>query len=91
MKKLLSKWNIRKHFIFSLLLTVIIKVISLFTVGNEITSIGIIGGADGPTSVFLASNINGFIFENIVILFIFVTMLITYIPIKYIRERYDKN
>lgn len=90
MKELFKTWNFKKHLVLTIALTVIVKVVSLLTYG-EAASIGIIGGADGPTSVFVAGNVGSFVFQNIIPIIVFVFMLVIYIPIKFIRSRYSEK
>ena len=44
--------------ILSIFILLIVLVISLVGCGNEAASIGIIGGADGPTAIFVTSGTN---------------------------------
>ncbi|WP_176461663.1 hypothetical protein [Anaeromicrobium sediminis] len=53
MKKI---WTFKKHFILSLLIGLFIGVFNKLFPGNEAASIGIIGGADGHTAIFVANS-----------------------------------
>ncbi|MCT4594259.1 MAG: sodium ion-translocating decarboxylase subunit beta [Anaeromicrobium sp.] len=53
MKKI---WTLKKHFILSLLIGLLIIGFNRLFLINEAASIGIIGGADGPTVVFVANS-----------------------------------
>lgn len=96
MKKLITSWNFTKHFIFSLLITVffslllplLFKVIIGLPSKTTDSSIGIIGGADGPTAIFLTTSNNYFSLWSIVL---FVIMLILYKPIKMLIEKTFKS
>ena len=59
--------------IFILLLVLIL---SLVGCGNEAASIGIIGGADGPTAIFVTSGTNWVSILGVIAVAIFVAVLI---------------
>ena len=66
----------KRGIIFILLLVLIL---SLVGCGNEAASIGIIGGADGPTAVFITSGtnwLNVFSILGVIAVAIFVAVLI---------------
>ena len=67
----------KRGIIFILLLVLIL---SLVGCGNEAASIGIIGGADGPTAVFITSGtnwLNVFSILGVIAVAIFVAVLIS--------------
>jgi len=91
-------WCFKIHFIFSLVIAVGIEMIGRFfnyddntlmkivvTSFNhsDDTSAGVIGGADGPTAIFLAtSNTSEYLILNIISILLFIFLLIMYKPIK---------
>lgn len=95
MKSFFKNWNFKKHFYFCLGLTIFflwlfkyIFVLSLFlsTLKNHPQSIGIIGGADGPTAIYLASSTSSFITYFCIL---FLIGLVSYIPLKkHLLNRY---
>ena len=93
-----NSWRFKIHFIFSVVITVGIEMIgrffyyddnhlmkiavNSFNHSND-TSIGVIGGADGPTAIFLAtSNANQYLILNIICIVFFIFLLMLYKPIK---------
>ncbi len=63
-----KNWTFKKHIVFSLILVIIVFYVlpimgmglvflNIFWGSHEAGSIGIIGGADGPTAIFLASKL----------------------------------
>ena len=92
------KWSFKRHFVTSLLITLIAIVSDVATGGfaafsfllssglfeninlNESLSIGIIGGADGPTAFFLSGNpFNAFIISKVVL---FLVLVVLFVPTK---------
>ena len=51
-------------------------VMCLVGCGNEATSIGIIGGADGPTAIFVTSDTNWLSILSVIVVAILVAVLI---------------
>lgn len=99
-----NKWTIKKHFIAALVLVIIsvfstvlvmygpllIGLIGLFSNGNEAVSIGIIGGADGPTAIYVTKSTAPFSwFNNHVVMFIILMGL--YKPTKWFMEKGVEN
>lgn len=86
------KWNFKKHSIFSLFIIVIAFIsnlifglLSQFAVDRILKSnsgVAIIGGADGPTSIYVSNNglIDWWPFPSYVIFLVLLIAL--YIPIK---------
>ena len=58
---------------FSMLL---VLALSLVGCGKEAASIGIIGGADGPTAIFVTSNTNWLSILGVIVVAILVAVLI---------------
>ena len=54
----------------------IVLLLSLVGCGNEAASIGIIGGADGPTAIFVTSGVNWLCIIGVIVVAIFVAVLI---------------
>ena len=65
--------SVKRGIIFILLLVLIL---SLVGCGNEAASIGIIGGADGPTAIFVTSSTNWVSILGVIAVAIFVAVLI---------------
>lgn len=87
MKKLLSRLNLNKHLLLSFIILAITTIIVKVTISSKpASSIGIIGGADGPTVVFLAGDPGCFM---IFILFIclLILLLALYKPLKKIIKK----
>jgi len=89
----MKEWTFIKHLILSVIIVilsilgrsivpVIFSIVSYFKVNK---SSAIIGGADGPTKVFVTTNIQ----ENLIIqyIIIFIILLILYIPIKILLKK----
>ena len=94
MKKLFCRWNIWKHIVFSLVISVLIVICvepiiagimqHLFLMNQP--SIGVIGGADGPTAIFISVGYYPFIILLVGTL-IFIGILLFYKQMKRILER----
>jgi oxaloacetate decarboxylase beta subunit len=52
----MKNWNLLKHTLFSALAAALFNYLWGFITIHEAASIGIIGGADGPTSIFISGN-----------------------------------
>ena len=63
-----------KHVLIVAVLLVL--ALSLVGCGNEAASIGIIGGADGPTAIFVTSNTNWLSVLGVIVVAILVVVLI---------------
>ena len=84
MKKV-TDWSFKKHVLFSLGITLAVALFRYFFSAKEAASIGIIGGSDGPTTIFLVGNpISTFL---IPILVLFAILLVFYKPIKKLIHR----
>lgn len=53
LKNSIRPWSFRKHVLFSLFISLIVYIAKLLLPLKEAASIGIIGGADGPTAIFV--------------------------------------
>lgn len=103
MKVRLKEWNFKKHVIISIIIVLILLTIN-FTLPYVLTlalkntyieiqeasdsAVGIIGGADGPTAIFLASKL--FRMDNIIFNIytgILGILLALYIPIRFIKGK----
>lgn len=88
----MKKWNVLKHILLSLVVAIIINYLWGFITLREASSIGIIGGADGPTSVYVAGknsmSTQGMLITMVLLkaflpgILAFLTMMLLYIPIK---------
>lgn len=86
-------WDFKKHIVFSSMTAFVLTIMSYFLpllsifsfFGPEAASIGIIGGADGPTAVYLTSRGSR---HFSVYLILFLVTLTLYKPIKILMEKY---
>ena len=57
-----NKWTNKKGIVLTIIGLVVISIISMVFIlnetGKEAASIGIIGGADGPTAIFISSSVS---------------------------------
>lgn len=88
MKKLFRMWNFGMHFIFSLILTLIIGIAARFAITRHVAaSIGIIGSADGPTTIFISNKMTGMFRSSLLYVVLFIVLLTLYIPLKALIRR----
>ncbi|MFZ5352398.1 MAG: sodium ion-translocating decarboxylase subunit beta [Bacillota bacterium] len=85
-----KSWSFGKHIVLTIAVVALIKLISGFFTLREAASIGIIGGADGPTTVFIAGKASGLMLINILYIALFIAMLAMYKPVKLIIGRIFK-
>jgi Na+-transporting methylmalonyl-CoA/oxaloacetate decarboxylase beta subunit len=79
MKKYFSGWNIKKHALLSMILSsVLIFLLRAITRNKGAASIGIIGGADGPTSIFISSKLLTLDIIAIPFLALFIIFMVLY-------------
>lgn len=52
--KIFKKWNIFKHTFSAVIIAMVFNYLWGFVTIHQAASIGIIGGADGPTSIFIS-------------------------------------
>jgi Na+-transporting methylmalonyl-CoA/oxaloacetate decarboxylase beta subunit len=94
MKNILSPWSFPKHLVFSLMFSLLIwplcrrilAVVVLLLLSrkyDDASAIGIIGGADGPTAVFISGPVGYFFMVRIAV---FIALLLFYQPVKRIVE-----
>ena len=98
----MKNWTFIKHLMLSIILTIIFYLGSLIVrimpiiniIGwkdmfdrNQAASVAIIGGSDGPTAIFVRSNIFLALILNRYVM-LFVVLLLCYIPIKAIQKRH---
>ena len=92
MDRIKNNWSFKKHMLFSLFFSFLIQIIKYIPVTtNNAASIGIIGGADGPTMIFLGSKTMMpllWIFSQFIMVPIFIILLALYKPTKYLVEKY---
>lgn len=81
MRKFFYNWVFWKHFVLCLLIWLIIRNVN-FT-PYEASSIGVIGGADGPTTILVTGKIYPYTILNIV----FIILLVLYSPVKKIFKK----
>lgn len=88
MKKFFKNWSFGKHISVSVLITIGVSIVGktleimnilISAYSNQAASIGIIGGADGPTSIFIATKLAD---QYLGIFIIFIALLLLYKPIK---------
>jgi len=86
--KFFSNWTAKKHAILSLII-ILIMPISSFISKTDSSSIGIIGGSDGPTVIFVSGNP---VIESIIPkLVMFLLLLGLYIPMKKYFQNVSKD
>ena len=88
MKKLKKSWNIKYHIILAFILAAIGQIAAKLNMHNSAASIGIIGGADGPTAIFVAGGPGSFFFINAVGIIIFIIILALYKLFKCVIDKY---
>ena len=77
------KWTFMKHFIGSVVIVIIAVIAkSAFFTPHSAASIGIIGGADGPTAIYTSGVVSGVVGYGIFLLG-FVVLLLLYLPYKF--------
>jgi len=81
-------WSFTKHFFaFAFALVVLDVILKSILPNKSGMSIGIIGGVDGPTALFLSSKLIENIWMDVLFIGIFIVILILYRPIKNYIER----
>ncbi len=80
MQVIKGKWSFKIHFVASLMMILVLK---LFNTNKQAASIGIIGGVDGPTAMFVTGKvINQLFWVNPYSIFLFIILLLLYKPVK---------
>lgn len=91
--RIIKKYNFRIHLILSLCMSICINVIRHIYSVEEAYSVGIIGGADGPTVIYGSDNISYLLMKCIIVINkfsfipIFIILVLMYKPVKYIIEK----
>lgn len=91
--RIMKKYNFRMYLILSLFMSICINVIRHIYSVEEAYSVGIIGGADGPTVIYGSDNISYLLMKFIIVINkfsfmpIFVILVLMYKPVKYIIEK----
>ncbi len=92
----MKKWSFGKHLLLSVVIALLVQfvpeVIIKFMLKRstrEAASIGIIGGADGPTSIFVAEKAG--ITRNYRWLMVLPVLLLLYLPIWLLARRTDQE
>ena len=82
-------WSFLKHILLGIAILLLLNLANTFLpLTNGASSIGIIGGADGPTSIYLPLNMKFFMIRNIIVpIIIFIAVILLYKPLKRIIER----
>ncbi len=97
--KIFRKWNIFKHTFLSAIIAIAFHYLWGFATIRQAASIGIIGGADGPTSIFISSKGLGvFNYPIAMVLFsvaypgiiIFIILMLFFKPIRRFFESKSK-
>ena len=87
-----ENWNLKKHMILSALVAGIFKWMgSLLQRGREASSIGIIGGVDGPTAIYITKKATGYILWSIPGIAVFLLGMVLYRPVKRTVEGKQKK
>jgi len=99
----IRKWTFKKHLVLSVVLTAVTALDDILIVGfsplwayfngkmisMEAASVGIIGGADGPTAVFVADKVmDGHINSRMIV---FLVYLMLYHPTKKMFDSMSKE
>lgn len=92
MKRFLSTWSLGKHFVFSLIICLIFRVVGAsFKQYNKLLNIGIVDVANGPTSVFVTEDIY---YSTVVVdtaaIMVFFIVLALFSPIRSLFKRMFK-
>ena len=81
---LFKTWSLIKHIAASLLVSTAAFYVYKFVapLSSQTSSIGIIGGADGPTTIFLAGKILPALVHNFLFVGVFILLMVLYSPIR---------
>ncbi|MBM7614074.1 sodium ion-translocating decarboxylase subunit beta [Alkaliphilus hydrothermalis] len=90
MKKNIFPWGLKKHIGLSLILTFTFDILSRLVNFTTASSVGIIGGADGPTVIFIGSKDLGLHLYRLVSILALVILLLLYKPTKSLINKYFK-
>ena len=77
-------WTFAKHIAASLLVSTAVFYIYKFVVplSRGASSIGIIGGADGPTAIFVSSKVLPALVHNLLFVGMLILLMVLYSPIR---------
>lgn len=85
---MLNKWTFGKHVAVCLGLWLLLNIFGIFLLpSNKAISLGVIGGIDGPTTVFLSGKLMTFLSQNVFLLLLLAVTLLLYKPIKKLIEK----
>lgn len=89
---MIKRWTFGKHVLACLVLGLFVNILVTFIPSTkQAVSIGIIGGADGPTSIYITGKLINIILQNGVFLLAIAITLLLYKPIKRLIEREPKQ
>ncbi len=78
-----KNWSFIKHLMLSAMIAIVAYILLAFLPSaQEATSIGIIGGADGPTAIYIAGGFKGLLTINSLPYVVFAILLFLYKPIR---------
>ena len=79
-----NTWTLTKHIAASTVIATAAFYIYRFVAPrSEASSIGIIGGADGPTAIFLSGKVLPALLPNLLAVGVFILLLVLYSPVKH--------
>lgn len=80
----MKTWSFKKHFLSCLILFSFLYILgrNLLPDKQYAFSVGVIGGADGPTTVFITEKLLNYYLLESGIIFFFIIALILYSPIR---------
>lgn len=81
------RWSFKKHIIFVAAISIFLQTLRFLIAKPKAASIGIIGGADGPTKILISGNIVQPILEGVFPVLLFLVLLLLYKPIKRLIEK----
>jgi len=80
---LFTTWNLTKHAAASLIVSsAAFYIYRVVAPRREASSIGIIGGADGPTAIFISCKVLPALIHNLLFVGLFILLMVLYSPIK---------
>lgn len=76
-------WSLWKHLILSVGIYLVYYIFQTYYISKpDAASIGIIGGSDGPTSVYIAGKIGPYIKSVAISMILLIASVVTYKPLK---------
>lgn len=89
---MIKRWTFGKHVLACLVLGLFTNIVATFLPSrNQAVAIGIIGGADGPTAIFITGKLMNMVLQNGVLLLVIAITLLLYKPMKRLIEREPKQ